>query len=95
LNYKDLEVNLKTRSVTRSERTIDLSAREFDLLVVLLRSPHQVYSREQLLNAVWGVSRDVKVGNVDTYISYLRAKIDPHPEPRLIQTIRGVGYTIR
>ncbi len=95
LQYEDLHVNLKTRIVTRSDREIELSAREFDLLVTLLRSPFQVFSRDQLIQCVWGLDRDVKPGNVETYISYLRAKIDFGTERKLIQTIRGVGYSLR
>lgn len=95
LHYEDLDVDLKTRLVRRSSREIDLSAREFSLLVTLLRSPQQVFSRDQLLACVWGVDRDVKPGSVETYISYLRSKIDHTAERRLIQTVRGVGYSLR
>jgi DNA-binding response OmpR family regulator len=95
LRYADLEVNLETRSVTRAERNISLSAREYDLLVALLRNPHRVFTRDQLLDQVWGTERFVGPGAVETYISYLRAKVDQGFPTRLIQTHRGAGYSLR
>jgi len=82
LRYADLVVDLETRDVQRSGRKIELSAREFDLLVTLLRHPHRVFSRDQLLD-------------LETYISYLRAKVDADFNPKLIQTHRGAGYSLR
>lgn len=95
LSYADLSVELDTRIVRRGDNKIDLTAREFDLLVALLRNARQVFTRDQLLDVVWGPDRDVEPGTVETYISYLRAKIDQGYSPRLIQTIRGVGYSLR
>ncbi len=95
LRYADLEVDLETREVRRGDRRIDLSAREFELLTTLLRSPLRVFSRDQLLDLVWGSDRDVGYSAVETYISYLRAKIDLGFANRLIQTHRGAGYSLR
>lgn len=95
LRFADLVVDLDARRVTRDGRRVDLSMREYDLLVALMRSPNRVFSREQLLDLVWGSDRDVGTGTVETYISYLRAKIDPPPRKRLIHTVRGVGYVLR
>jgi len=95
LRYADLEVNLETRVVTRGGKDISLSAREYDLLVALLRNPHRVFTRDQLLDQVWGTERFVGPGAVETYISYLRAKIDQGFPSRLIQTHRGAGYSLR
>lgn len=95
LHCADLTVELETRTVERSGKRIDLSAREYDLLTTLLRHPRRVFSRDQLLNQVWGTEREVGPGTVDTYISYVRAKVDSGFEPRLIHTVRGVGYTLR
>jgi DNA-binding response OmpR family regulator len=95
LRYADLEVNLETRVVTRAGKDISLSAREYDLLVALLRNPHRVFTRDQLLDQVWGTERFVGPGAVETYISYLRAKIDQGFPTRLIQTHRGAGYSLR
>jgi DNA-binding response OmpR family regulator len=95
LRYGDLEVNLETRVAIRGNKEIALSAREYDLLVTLLRNPHRVFSRDQLLDQVWGTERFVGPGAVETYISYLRAKIDQGFPTRLIQTHRGAGYSLR
>ena len=74
---------------------VDLTAREFDLLVALLREPRRVFSKERLIDLVWGVGFDGPIGIVETYVSYLRAKIDADAPVKLIQTIRGAGYTLR
>lgn len=95
LRYLDLVVDMETRDVERGGKKIELSAREFDLLAVLLRHPHRVFSRDQLLDMVWGTDRFVSPGAVETYISYLRAKIDADFECKLIHTHRGVGYSLR
>jgi DNA-binding response OmpR family regulator len=95
LRVADLEIDIETRSARRGERWIDLSTREFDLLAALARRPRRVFTREELLDLVWGVDRDVAPATVETYISYLRAKVDRAPETRLIHTVRGVGYAIK
>ena len=95
LRFADLEVNLETRVATRGDRRIALSAREYDLLVTFLRNPNRVFSRDQLLDAVWGTERFVGPGAVETYVSYLRAKIDHGFSRRLLHTHRGVGYALR
>ena len=95
LRYADLMVDTEARLVTRAGRHIELSLREYDLLTALLRHSGRVFTRDQLLDLVWGADRDIGPGTVETYISYLRAKIDQGNEARLIQTIRGVGYSLR
>jgi DNA-binding response OmpR family regulator len=92
LAFADLTCDVSTREVYRAGRAVTLTAREFDLLVFLLRHPRQVLMRDALLQQVWGYefSGDTKV--VDVYIGYLRQKLG---EPRLIQTVRGVGYALR
>jgi two-component system response regulator MprA len=92
--YADVEVELPTRTVRRGGRTLDLSPLEYELLVTLLRHPRRVFSREQLLDLVWGIDADVGPGNVERYISYVRAKVDDGAATRLIHTIRGVGYSL-
>ncbi len=92
LSYADLLIDLSGRTVTRGNRQIELSTREFDLLVTLTRNAERVLSRDQLLDLVWGRDRDVAPATVETYVSYLRSKIG---EPTLIQTIRGIGYSLR
>jgi len=95
LSFADVTIDFKTRIVRRREVVVALSAREFDLLGLLIRSPEQVFSREQLLAHVWGSQREVQPGSVETCISALRSKIDRPPHRRIIHTIRGVGYSVR
>jgi len=95
LTYADISVDLDRREVKRGSVRIDLSAREFQLLVTLVRNPERVFTRDQLLDLVWGSDREVGPGAVETYVSYLRAKIDNGFEPRLIRTVRGAGYALR
>jgi DNA-binding response OmpR family regulator len=94
-SYSDLTVDVGRRSVYRGTRRVELSAREFDLLLTLVRNPEHVFTRSQLLDLVWGIDRDVVPNTVETYISYLRAKIDSGEAVKLIQTLRGVGYSLR
>ena len=93
--YADLTVDVGRRSVFRGNRRVDLSTREFDLMLTLVRNPEHVFTRSDLLDLVWGVDRDVVPNTVETYISYLRAKIDSGEAVKLIQTLRGVGYVLR
>ena len=95
LAYEDLTADLETREVFRAGERIDLTVREFELLVVLMREPRRVFSKDRLLDVVWGAEFDGPVGIVETYISYLRAKIDAKTDIKLIHTIRGAGYTLR
>ncbi|MDB5073458.1 MAG: cusR, partial [Candidatus Eremiobacteraeota bacterium] len=94
ISYADVEVELETRTVRRGGRTLDLSPLEYDLFVTLLRHPRRVFSRDQLLDLVWGDDAEVGPGNVERYISYVRAKVDDGAATRLIHTIRGVGYSL-
>jgi DNA-binding response OmpR family regulator len=94
ITYADVEVELQTRTVRRGGKTLDLSPLEYDLFVTLLRHPRRVFSREQLLDLVWGHDAEVGPGNVERYISYVRAKVDEGTAARLIHTIRGVGYSL-
>jgi two-component system response regulator MprA len=95
LRFADLVVDLKTREVRRGERRIELTNKEFKLLVVLMREPRRVFGKEELLRLVWGEDFEGEVGNVETYISYVRAKIDEIGQHSLIHTIRGAGYSLR
>lgn len=94
LTAGDLKVNEKTREVLRASDSIELTPREFDLLVYLLRNQRQVLNREQIVEAVWGFDYMGDTNVVDVYIRYLRKKIDQNHTP-LIHTIRGVGYVLR
>ena len=94
-SYADLTVDVSRRTVFRGARRVDLSTREFELLLTFVRHPEQVFSRSQLLDLVWGVDRDVVPNTVETYVSYLRAKLDSVEPVKLIHTLRGVGYVLR
>jgi DNA-binding response OmpR family regulator len=95
LDYDGLHVDLERRAVERAGKPLDLSRLEFDLLVTMLRRPKRVFTREELLDLVWGNESDATEGAVERYISYLRAKVDDGFPTRLIHTVRGVGYTLR
>jgi DNA-binding response OmpR family regulator len=93
--YGDLSIDVPGRTVYRGNRRVELSAREFELLRVFAEHAEEVLSRSQLLDLVWGVDRDVIPNTVETYVSFLRAKIDSGERVKLIQTLRGVGYSLR
>jgi len=95
LAYADLRLEPATRETRRGERVFDLSPKEFDLLAYLLRHPRQVLPRARILEAVWGEDFFGDDNVLDVYIGYLRQKTEAESEPRLIQTVRGVGYVIR
>ena len=91
----DLKLNEKTREVSRGDQSIELTPREFDLLVYLMTNKKQVLNREQILEAVWGYDFLGDTNVVDVYIRYLRKKIDLPEMPSLNHTIRGVGYVLK
>ena len=95
LKVGDLEVNTTTREVRRGERQIDLSMREYELLEFMARNPRRALSRDLLLSRVWGEESRAETNVVDVYVTYLRKKLEGGGEPRLIQTVRGVGYALR
>ncbi len=94
LRCADLTLDDETRRVTRAGKIVHLSPTEYKLLHYLLVNSGRVLSRYQILDHVWSYDFDGNSAVVDTYISYLRRKID-HVEPRLIQTIRGIGFSLR
>lgn len=95
LTIADLKLNEKTREVVRGEDTVELTPREFDLLVYLMHNKRQVLNRDQIIEAVWGYDFLGDTNVVDVYIRYIRKKIDTANKPTLIHTIRGVGYVLR
>ena len=95
LRYADLVLDPMTREVRRGDRVFALRPKEFALLAYLLRHPRQVLPRARLLEGVWGAAFDGTNSVLDVYIRYLRAKTEAGGEPRLIQTVRGVGYVLR
>jgi two-component system response regulator MprA len=95
LRYADVVMDLATREVKRGERLIPTTAKEFDLLQHFMRNPGQVLRREQLLDAVWGFNFGASSNVVDVYVGYLRQKLEQDGQPRLLQTVRGVGYILK
>lgn len=95
LEYGDLVLDVASRTVTRVNRRIELSPREFDLLRVFVERAECVLTRGQLLDLVWGIDRDVIPNTVETYVSFLRAKIDSGERTKLLHTLHGVGYVLK
>jgi two-component system response regulator MprA len=95
LRFADVSLDVPAHSVSRGERQIDLTAQEFTLLQHFLLHPRQVLTRSQLLDAVWGFDSETTSNVVDVYVGYLRAKLEEGGAPRLLQTVRGVGYVLR
>jgi two-component system OmpR family response regulator len=95
LRVADLEINLLARRVTRAGRTIELTAKEFQLLEFLMRRAGQIVTRTMLLEAVWNLHFDPQTNLIDVHISRLRQAIDRDFSPPLLHTIRGSGYCIR
>jgi two-component system response regulator MprA len=95
LSYADLELDPATREVWRGGNPLDLTAREFDLLLYFVRHPRQVLTRDQIFRGVWGSDYLGSSNIIDANVSYLRDKLEAGGRPRLLQTIRGVGYALR
>ena len=95
LRFEDLTLNPQTREVHRGTRLVELTKIEFDLLELFLHHPRQVLTRDQILDLVWGYNFDSGTNSLAVYIGYLRRKLEEQDKPRLIQTVRGVGYALR
>ena len=95
LGFQDVVLDPGTRAVARGERVLDLTKTEFALLAYLLRHPGKVLSRRQILRDVWGLDLEPTSNTLDVYVMYLRRKLESHGEPRLIHTVRGLGYSLR
>ena len=91
----DVVLDPAGRTVHRGERRIDLTKTEFDLLALLMSEPGIVFSRERIYEQVWGIDFETTSNSLDVYIGYLRRKTEAEGEPRLVQTVRGVGYVVR
>lgn len=95
LRYADVELDMGTRLAHRGSREIELSPTEFELLALLMRRPRQVLTRDIILDRVWGFDFEGSSNVLEVYIGYLRAKLEAAGEPRLIHTVRGVGYVFK
>jgi two-component system response regulator MprA len=92
--YDDLELVPEAHAVRQNGRWIDLSSTEYAILCVLAENPEQALSRGQISDAVWGYAMTPASNSLEVYISYLRRKLEAEGEPRIIQTVRGVGYRL-
>src|SRR6267154_63525 len=95
LLWEDVTLDVAAHEAWRGQRPIELTAQEFKLLEQFLEHPRQVLTRQSLLESVWGFPTDTASNVVDVYIGYLRQKLEAEGEPRVIQTVRGVGYVLR
>jgi two-component system response regulator MprA len=95
LRFADLTLNQATRRVMRGERQIELTAKEYDVLELFMRHPRQVLTRDIIYERIWGYDFGGESNIIEVYVRYLRAKLEAGGEPRLIHTVRGVGYVLR
>jgi len=95
LRFSDLSLDAAAREVTRGKRKINLSAQEFNLLELFLRHPRQVLTRELIYEKVWSYDFAGESNVIEVYVRYLRSKLEAEGEPRLLHTVRGVGYVLK
>ena len=95
LKFGDLVLDLQTMEVRRGPRELQLTRTEFRLLELFMRNPRVVLTRSRIFEEVWGYDFGASSNALEVYVSYLRRKLEAEGEPRLIHTVRGVGYTLR
>jgi two-component system response regulator MprA len=95
LSFADLSMDIATREVRRSGRLMELTRTEFTLLEMFLRRPRRVLERSFILEEVWGYDFPTTANSLEVYVGYLRRKTEAEGEPRLIHTVRGVGYVLK
>jgi two-component system, OmpR family, response regulator MprA len=95
LSFSDLTLDVATREVRRGSRQIELTRTEFSLLEMFLRRPRRVLERSFILEEVWGFDFPTSANSLEVYVGYLRRKTEAEGEPRLIHTVRGVGYVLK
>jgi len=95
LRFADLILDTGTRQAYRGERTISLTAKEYDLMELFMRNPRQVLTRDMIFDRVWGYDFGGESNIIEVYIRYLRQKLEAGEENRLLHTVRGVGYVLR
>lgn len=93
--YSVIEINDTSKVVTVSGREVQLTSTEYKLLLLLLKMPNKVFSRQEILEEVWGINFDLGTNVVDVYVNYLRKKLDKQNCPKIIQTVVGMGYVMR
>jgi two-component system response regulator MprA len=95
LKFADLTLDTGTHQAFRNERAIDLTAKEYELLELFMRHPRQVLTREVIFDRVWNYNFGGESNIIEVYVRYLRQKLEASSEPRLLHTVRGVGYVLR
>jgi two-component system response regulator MprA len=95
LTFADLSMDIATREVRRGERSMELTRTEFTLLEMFLRRPRRVLERSFILEEVWGYDFPTTANSLEVYVGYLRRKTEAEGEPRLLHTVRGVGYVLK
>jgi two-component system response regulator MprA len=95
LRFSDLSLDTGTRQASRSDRVINLTAKEYELLELFLRHPRQVLTRDMIFDHVWGYDFGGESNIIEVYVRYLRQKLEAEDEARLIHTVRGMGYVLR
>jgi len=93
--YADLELDQATREVRRAGNLVELTSQEYKLLLLFMRHPRQVLSREQILERIWGYTSEIDTHVLEVYIGHLRQKLEAQGGSRLIHTVRGFGYTLK
>ncbi len=95
LTFADLSMDVGTREVRRGDRLVELTRTEFTLLEMFLRRPRRVLERSFILEEVWGYDFPTTANSLEVYVGYVRRKTEADGEPRLIHTVRGVGYVLK
>ena len=95
LRFTDLELDIDAREASRAGRTIELTTTEFNLLVLFMRHPRKVLTRDVIMDHVWAYDFDGESNVLEVYVRYLRNKLEAEGEPRLIHTVRGAGYVLK
>ncbi|MFS0488974.1 response regulator transcription factor [Leadbetterella byssophila] len=93
--FSGVVLNNTSKTVTVNDQEVALTSTEFKLLLLLMKMPNKVYSRQEILERVWEVNFDLGTNVVDVYINYLRKKLDKHGSPKIIHTVVGMGYVLR
>lgn len=94
LTFKEMQLNSRMRTVTVKGKELKLSRREFDLLELFMRDPNVVFSREEILEKIWGNERETRSNVVDVYVLYLRSKLKPFGYDKYLETVPGIGYKL-
>lgn len=95
MKFEDLSLDTGTRQASRHDRVISLTAKEYELLDLFMRHPRQVLTRDMIFDHVWGYDFGGESNIIEVYVRYLRQKLESQGEPRLIHTVRGMGYVLR